>query len=65
LVVFENTAEERPDGGFFGSFAKVSFLSGHLVDLKIYDSYFVLRKYCQTHTKNLPKQNWFQACNKE
>jgi hypothetical protein len=64
LVILENTSEERPDGGFFGSFAKVSLSGGHLVDFKIYDSYYLLWKYCKENTPYLPKKNWFEACNK-
>ena len=64
LIILENTAEERPDGGFFGSFAKVSLSGWYITDFKLYDSYFLLWKYCKQHTKNLPAKNWFKYCNK-
>ena len=57
IVIFENIWEERPDGWFFWSFMKISFYWWHLADLKIYDSYYLLWKYCWTSWKN-----WFDKC---
>lgn len=39
LIPLQNSNEARPNGGFFGSFAFVSFSGGHIVDLQIVDSY--------------------------
>lgn len=39
LVLFQNSAELRPTGGFIGSFALVSFSGGKLSDMNIYDVY--------------------------
>ncbi len=39
LVVFQNSAELRPTGGFIGSYALVSFDSGEFAGYKIYDIY--------------------------
>lgn len=39
LVPLQNSNESRPNGGFFGSFAFVSFSGGHVVDMQILDSY--------------------------
>jgi hypothetical protein len=39
LVVFQNSAELRPTGGFIGSYAIVHFDSGRLLDYKINDVY--------------------------
>ena len=64
LIIFENTAEERANWWFFWSFAKIILNWWHIKNFKIYDSYYLLRKYCLEHTKNLPKNNWFAACNK-
>jgi len=61
LIIFENIWEERPDSWFFWSFAKVSFSWAHIVDFKIYDSYYLLWKYCWTSWNE-----WFDKCkNKE
>lgn len=57
LIILENTSEERPDSWFFGSFIKVSFSWWHLVDYKIYDSYYLLWKNCKTSWKD-----WFDKC---
>lgn len=57
LIIFENIWEERPDSWFFWSFAKVSFSWWHLVDFKIYDSYYLLWKHCLTSW-----ENWFEKC---
>ncbi len=64
LVILENTSEERPDWWFFWSFAKISLSGWHIQNFKIYDSYYLLRKYCNVHTKKLPKKDWFKKCNK-
>ena len=60
LVIFANTDEERPDSGFFGSYAEVSFSGGHLVDFHIYDSYKVLFDTCKVHSLN-----WYQECDRK
>jgi hypothetical protein len=39
LVVLQNTAEKRPNGWFFGSFALVTFWRGKMTDMQISDSY--------------------------
>ena len=65
LIIFENTGEERPDSWFFWSFAKITLSWWHIVDWKIFDSYYVLWKYCDENTKNLPQKNWFKICNKK
>ncbi len=39
LVVFQNSAELRPTGGFIGSYALVKIDNGRLLDWKIYDIY--------------------------
>lgn len=57
LIIFQNTSEERPDWWFFGSFAKISFDWWHLVDFEIYDSYYLLWKFCKTEW-----ENWFEKC---
>lgn len=40
LIVLQNTNEKRPNGGFFGSFAFVSFSGGHIQEFEIVDSYY-------------------------
>jgi len=40
LVILQNTNEKRPNGGFFGSFAFVSFDGGHIKELEILDAYY-------------------------
>gem|GEM_PF-197110 len=40
LVILQNTNEKRPNGGFFGSFAFVSFDGGRIKDLEIVDAYY-------------------------
>ena len=65
LIIFENTWEERPDSWFFWSFAKITLSWWHVIDWKIFDSYYVLWKYCDKNTKNLPKKDWFKNCNKK
>lgn len=40
LVILQNTNEKRPNGGFFGSFAFVSFEGGHIKELEIIDAYY-------------------------
>lgn len=64
LIIFENTSEQRWIWGFFWSFAKITLSWWHIKDFKIFDSYYLLWKYCKKHTKNLPKKGWFDACNK-
>jgi hypothetical protein len=39
LVVFQNSAELRPTGGFVGSFALVRFSRGKMAGYKVYDVY--------------------------
>jgi len=39
LIILQNTAEKRPNGGFFGSFAVVKIDHGRLVHFEIMDSY--------------------------
>jgi hypothetical protein len=39
LVVFQNSAELRPTGGFIGSYALVNFDQGKLTNYQIYDIY--------------------------
>ena len=39
LVLLQNTAERRPNGGFFGSFAVVEIEGGLISDIEIMDSY--------------------------
>ncbi|MFA7284735.1 MAG: DUF4012 domain-containing protein [Candidatus Absconditabacterales bacterium] len=40
LVALMNTAESRPNGGFFGSYALVQVYKGKLVLYKVFDSYY-------------------------
>ncbi len=40
LVLLMNTAEKRPNGWFFGSFAVIEVENGFLKDMKIVDSYY-------------------------
>jgi len=39
LVLLQNNMELRPTGGFIGSFALVTFMDGHLIDLEVQDVY--------------------------
>lgn len=57
LLIFQNTSEERPDWGFFWSFASFSFDWWHLKNFKIYDSYYLLWSFCQTSW-----DDWFDKC---
>jgi len=41
LVILQNTAESRPNGGFFGSFAVAKVFQGKIVDMQIRDSYIL------------------------
>ncbi len=45
--MLENVSERRADGGFIGSFMKVSLEWGHMVDMKVYDAYYPLWEYCK------------------
>lgn len=40
LVLFQNSAELRPTGGFIGSFALLSFNKGKLIDFEVQDVYW-------------------------
>ncbi len=40
LVILQNTNEKRPNGGFFWSFAFVTFDKGRITNLEIIDSYY-------------------------
>ena len=60
LIILENTGEERPDGGFFGSFMKVSLYGWHLKSFKIIDSYKVIFDQCKLKTKN-----WYRECDRK
>jgi len=60
LIIFENTSEQRADWGFFWSFAKITFSGWHIRNFQIFDSYYLLRKYCKDHTPNLPKKIGFK-----
>jgi len=60
LIILENTSEERPDSGFFGSFIEVSFSGGHITNFEIKDSYKVIFDQC-----NLTGSNWYKRCNKD
>lgn len=40
LVVLQNSAEKRPNGGFFGSFAIVTVKDARITDIKLMDSYY-------------------------
>ncbi|MCL4397938.1 DUF4012 domain-containing protein [Patescibacteria group bacterium] len=50
LVVFQNSAELRPTGGFIGSYGLVRFNNGKLLDWKIYDIYTADGKLAGTIT---------------
>jgi len=39
LIVLQNTAEKRPNGGFFWSFALVTLAKWKVIDLQVSDSY--------------------------
>ncbi len=41
LVILQNTAESRPNGWFFGSFAVVKVLNAKIADIQIRDSYIL------------------------
>ncbi|GHW02365.1 hypothetical protein AGMMS50249_1510 [candidate division SR1 bacterium] len=56
LVLLQNGNEKRPNGGFFGSFAFVSFDGGHIQDLQIVDSY--LPDYVAPNVR-LEAPKWF------
>ncbi len=57
LVPLQNSNEVRPNGGFFGSFAFVSFSGAHVVDLQIVDSY--LPDLLAPNTRvPLPERSW-------
>lgn|GEM_PF-231189 len=40
LVVLQNSAEKRPNGGFFGSFAIVTIKDAKITDIQLMDSYY-------------------------
>jgi hypothetical protein len=39
LIVLQNSAEKRPNGGFFGSFGLIKIDAGRVTHLEIMDSY--------------------------
>ncbi len=41
LILLQNSAEVRPNGGFYGSFVRVKVTSGVIQDMSIHDSYEV------------------------
>jgi hypothetical protein len=56
LVLLQNGNEKRPNGGFFGSFAFITFSGGHISHLEVIDAY--LPDYLAPTTRiALPK--WF------
>lgn len=40
LVILQNGAEKRPNGGFFGSFAIVTIKDAKIMDIQLMDSYY-------------------------
>lgn len=40
IIVLQNTAEKRPNGGFFGSFGFLTLSGGHVQNMEIIDSYY-------------------------
>ncbi len=40
LIALMNTAESRPNGGFFGSYAIIQLYRGKLITYKVFDSYY-------------------------
>ena len=60
LVILENTDEERPDGGFFGSFIELTLSGGHIKKVSINDSYKVIFDQCKIKWKN-----WYKKCDKK
>lgn len=40
LVVLQNSAEKRPNGGFFGSFAIVTIKDAKITNIELMDSYY-------------------------
>ncbi|MBO4204083.1 DUF4012 domain-containing protein [bacterium] len=59
LVLLQNGNEKRPNGGFFGSFAFVTFDGGHIKDLQIIDSY--LPDYVAPNTRLQAPQRFAKA----
>lgn len=72
LVILQNTNEKRPNWWFFGSFAFVSLLGGHIKKLEIIDAYYpnyiANKTFLQApywSSAFLPEQRiWFIASNK-
>jgi len=71
LVLFQNSAELRPTGGFIGSFAFLTFEKGRLVDFEVQDVYWAdgqlkghvepppeLKKYLGEASWYLRDANW-------
>jgi Protein of unknown function (DUF4012) len=39
IILLQNAAEKRPNGGFFGSFVRVTIADAKITDMKFIDSY--------------------------
>lgn len=44
LIILQNTSEERPNGGFFGSFATLKLVDGKIAPVELSDSYIIDRE---------------------
>ncbi len=67
LIMLENVSEKRADGGFIGSFIKISLDWWHIINTKIYDAYYPLWEYCKNQNDvNLSDINdtdkWWSSC---
>ncbi|MBU2025688.1 MAG: DUF4012 domain-containing protein [Patescibacteria group bacterium] len=72
LILFQNSMELRPTGGFIGSFAKIKVENGKLIEKKTFDSaifdqtlqnapeppYFI-KKYLHTDQWGVRDSNWY------
>jgi len=59
LIILENTSEERPDWGFFGSFIELSISWWHITHFSVVDSYKVIFDQCW-----LTGKNWYKDCDR-
>ena len=72
IVIFQNSMELRPTGGFIGSFAKITVDKGKITEKKIYDTGvfdatiengeetpFILKKFLNAPYWGLRDANWY------
>jgi len=65
IVAFQNSSEMRPSGGFFGSYAELSFVRGRITDIQVRDVTEADKQFSESIVPPQPLQfitkNWRAA----